>query len=176
MGGEEYSGKGVDIWAMGITLYCFVYGKPPFLTSNILELHEMIINDPVPFPEEQKVDPDVKDLLTNILEKDPKKRYTMDEIRKHKWVTKNGTAELMSKEENCQIVEVDEQEVKNAVRTIPSLATVVSCLYLHLVCAPMPHNKMVNSTPYNYRFLSSRCFTEPLSRIEATIEKAFERI
>lgn len=24
---EKYSGKALDVWALGITLYCFLYGK-----------------------------------------------------------------------------------------------------------------------------------------------------
>eukprot|EP01135_Chromosphaera_perkinsii_P004623 Nk52_evm16s292 gene=Nk52_evmTU16s292 len=123
--GEEYSGKGVDIWAMGVTLYCFVYGKPPFLTPNIIDLHEMILNDSVPFPEDTPIDGDLKNLLGRILEKDPKKRITMEEIKVHPWVTKNGIDPLPSTEENCELVEVSEREVTFAVRPIPSLATVV---------------------------------------------------
>lgn len=32
---DKYSGKGADIWALGITLYCFIFGKVPYLCWRI---------------------------------------------------------------------------------------------------------------------------------------------
>ncbi|KAL8198837.1 UNVERIFIED_CONTAM: Calcium/calmodulin-dependent protein kinase kinase 1 [Gekko kuhli] len=50
--GKSFSGKALDVWAMGITLYCFVYGKCPFIDEFILALHNKIKNKPVEFPEQ----------------------------------------------------------------------------------------------------------------------------
>jgi len=41
----KFHGKGVDIWAMGITLYCFVFGRVPFEGGNITGLYKAIIAD-----------------------------------------------------------------------------------------------------------------------------------
>ncbi|KAG8122784.1 hypothetical protein E2320_018223, partial [Naja naja] len=49
--GKSFSGKALDVWAMGITLFCFVYGKCPFIDEFILALHNKIKNKPVEFPE-----------------------------------------------------------------------------------------------------------------------------
>lgn len=32
---DKYSGKGADIWALGITLYCFIFGKVIYLCRRI---------------------------------------------------------------------------------------------------------------------------------------------
>uniref|UniRef100_A0A2K5USV5 calcium/calmodulin-dependent protein kinase n=1 Tax=Macaca fascicularis TaxID=9541 RepID=A0A2K5USV5_MACFA len=50
--GQSFSGKALDVWATGVTLYCFVYGKCPFIDDFILALHRKIKNEPVVFPEE----------------------------------------------------------------------------------------------------------------------------
>lgn len=42
----EVSGIATDIWSMGITLYCMIYGKTPFISNNLLELYEMIKEQP----------------------------------------------------------------------------------------------------------------------------------
>ena len=35
-------GKAIDIWAMGVTLYCFVFGKIPFEAESEFELLNVI--------------------------------------------------------------------------------------------------------------------------------------
>jgi serine/threonine protein kinase len=42
----EVSGKATDIWSMGITLYCMIFGKTPFVSSSLLELYDMIKEAP----------------------------------------------------------------------------------------------------------------------------------
>ena len=48
---ENFSGKSSDIWALGITLYCFIYGRVPFLGDTPLEIFEEIQNGSIPFPD-----------------------------------------------------------------------------------------------------------------------------
>jgi [calcium/calmodulin-dependent protein kinase] kinase len=73
------SGRAADIWSMGVTLYCLRYGKIPFERKGVLELYESIRNDDVEFPGE--LDDDFRDLMGRLLEKDPMRRITMEEIR-----------------------------------------------------------------------------------------------
>ncbi|KAF7730196.1 hypothetical protein EC973_002804 [Apophysomyces ossiformis] len=124
----EVSGKAADIWSMGITLYCLVYGQPPFTSTNLVELYEMIKSNPVPYPKD--LDPDLLDLLAKLLEKDPEKRITMPELRVHPWVTRHGEDPLISEEENCEMVvtEITEEEINNAIKSIASIFTVMKAV------------------------------------------------
>ncbi|XP_048375014.1 calcium/calmodulin-dependent protein kinase kinase 1 [Sphaerodactylus townsendi] len=123
--GKSFSGKALDVWAMGITLYCFVYGKCPFIDEFILALHNKIKNKPVEYPEQPQVSEELKDLILKMLDKNPETRITIPEIKLHTWVTKFGEDSLPLEEEHCTVVEVTEEEVKNSVKTIPSLPAVI---------------------------------------------------
>ncbi|KFP86935.1 PREDICTED: calcium/calmodulin-dependent protein kinase kinase 1, partial [Apaloderma vittatum] len=123
--GKSFSGKALDVWAMGITLYCFVYGKCPFIDEYILGLHNRIKNKPVEFPEEAQRSEELKELILRMLDKNPETRITVPEIKVHPWLTKGGEEPLPLEEEHCTVVEVTEEEVKNSVKTIPSLPAVI---------------------------------------------------
>ncbi|XP_021569429.1 calcium/calmodulin-dependent protein kinase kinase 1 isoform X1 [Carlito syrichta] len=123
--GQSFSGKALDVWATGVTLYCFVYGKCPFIDDYILALHRKIKNEVVVFPEEPRVSEELKDLILKMLDKNPEKRIGVPDIKLHPWMTKNGEEPLPSEEEHCSMVEVTEEEVKNSVRLIPSWTTVI---------------------------------------------------
>ncbi|XP_054851895.1 calcium/calmodulin-dependent protein kinase kinase 2 isoform X2 [Eublepharis macularius] len=120
-----FSGKALDVWAMGITLYCFVFGQCPFMDERILSLHSKIKSQMLEFPDQPDISDELKDLIMQMLDKNPESRITVPEIKVHPWVTKNGVEPLPTEDENCTLVEVTEEEVENSVKHIPSLATVI---------------------------------------------------
>uniref|UniRef100_A0A8C2WW33 calcium/calmodulin-dependent protein kinase n=1 Tax=Cyclopterus lumpus TaxID=8103 RepID=A0A8C2WW33_CYCLU len=122
---QSFSGKALDIWAMGVTLYCFVFGKCPFYDKYIIALHTKIKNTPVEFPETPLISNGLKDLIERMLDKKSETRITIPEIKLHVWVTENGSDPLPLEEEHCTAVEVTEEEVQNSVKLIPSLSTVI---------------------------------------------------
>jgi [calcium/calmodulin-dependent protein kinase] kinase len=73
------SGRAADIWSMGCTLYCLLFGRIPFEKHGMIELYQSIRMDPLEF--ESECNPELKDLLQRLMDKDPKKRITMEEIR-----------------------------------------------------------------------------------------------
>lgn len=73
------SGRAADIWSMGCTLYCLLFGRIPFEKHGMIELYQSIRNDPLQI--DTDCNPELKDLLQKILEKDPHKRITMEEMR-----------------------------------------------------------------------------------------------
>mmetsp|Transcript_9981 Transcript_9981/g.13725 ORF Transcript_9981/g.13725 Transcript_9981/m.13725 type:complete len:1417 (+) Transcript_9981:52-4302(+) len=82
--GKSFSGQLADIWAIGATVFMLRFGHPPFIAKNIINLYSKIVNDPLVFPHE--IDPGLRNLLENLLEKDPLKRFTMQQIMTHPWL------------------------------------------------------------------------------------------
>ena len=73
-----------DIWSLGVLLYTMVTGHFPFAANTSKELYDQICHNEVQFP--QSIEPSLKDLISCMLEKDPSKRITLDEIMKHPWI------------------------------------------------------------------------------------------
>ncbi|KAF4098753.1 hypothetical protein G5714_020783 [Onychostoma macrolepis] len=123
---KNFSGKALDVWAMGVTLYCFIFGVCPFMDERILSLHQKIKTQPVELPENADISDDLKDLLFKMLDKNPETRITVPQIKVHPWVTRHGAEPLPPEDDNCcSLIEVTEEEVENSVKHIPSLATVI---------------------------------------------------
>ncbi|KAK5072593.1 hypothetical protein LTR64_004932 [Lithohypha guttulata] len=94
----DVSGRAADIWSMGVTLYCLKTGSIPFQKQQLFDLYDAIKTDQPDLSKEK--DPQFRDLMTRLLEKDPSKRIRMSELRAHPWVTKNDTDPLLSEAEN----------------------------------------------------------------------------
>ncbi|KAH7053984.1 kinase-like domain-containing protein [Linnemannia elongata] len=114
----------IDIWALGVTLYCFVFGRCPFIADTEFELFNIIPRKPLSFPEgvpgRETVDAGLKDLLSRLLEKDVYKRITLKEVKEHPWVTEDIADPVRWRIEtdpmHYQRVHVTEDEVQGAVK------------------------------------------------------------
>jgi serine/threonine-protein kinase 11 len=84
-GSSMFSPTKVDVWAVGIVLYIMTVGKYPFSGSNVYTLYESISKGEYALPENQ--DPQLKDLLQGILQVDPRRRLSIQQIQSHTWVT-----------------------------------------------------------------------------------------
>ncbi|KAA0701839.1 Calcium/calmodulin-dependent protein kinase kinase 1 [Triplophysa tibetana] len=122
---QRFSGRALDVWAMGITLYSFVFGRCPFHDDYILGLHEKIRTMPVEFPDKPLINEWLRDLITRMLHKGPETRITIPEMKLHPWVTLDGTDLLPLEEDHCTVVEVTAEDIQNSVKLIPSLSTVI---------------------------------------------------
>uniref|UniRef100_A0A4W6EG12 calcium/calmodulin-dependent protein kinase n=1 Tax=Lates calcarifer TaxID=8187 RepID=A0A4W6EG12_LATCA len=122
---KSFSGKALDVWAMGVTLYCFIFGKCPFIDEYILALHNKIRTKPVEFPEIPQISEELRTLILRMLDKNPDTRITIPEIKMDQWVTQGGTDPLPLEEEHCSAVEVTEEDIQNSVKFVPSLSAVI---------------------------------------------------
>ncbi|TVY28572.1 Protein kinase [Lachnellula hyalina] len=53
----------VDWWALGILIYEFLTGYPPFWNANPIEIYKQIVSKPVHFPTNPVISPDAKDII-----------------------------------------------------------------------------------------------------------------
>ncbi|KAF9539788.1 hypothetical protein EC957_004955 [Mortierella hygrophila] len=125
----EVSGKPTDLWSMGITLFCIRYGRLPFKSGSSFELQKMINENEPDLSDEQ--DPRFRTTITKLLEKDPSKRITLDELRNDPWLTNDGLVPLISKDENTQnaVLEVTEDDLRGAVQQLNGLFRVLKAVY-----------------------------------------------
>ena len=81
---KGYEGFGVDIWSAGVVLYAMLSGTVPFKGNNLKELHNLIISGD--YKEVKGISNEAEDLLKNILEVDPNKRFKIEQILNHPWL------------------------------------------------------------------------------------------
>ena len=80
---KPYKGICTDIWSSGIVLYSMLVGNLPFDDDEINFLYEHIKNGNFFLPSYLSLE--AIDLLKKILQIDPEKRITLNEIKKHPW-------------------------------------------------------------------------------------------
>lgn len=87
----------IDIWALGVTLFCLLFGKVPFNAESEFKLFDVIVNEDLKFPagpdsfhSPQEVTSEefesAKDLLRRMLDKDSNTRIDIPEIKQHPFV------------------------------------------------------------------------------------------
>ena len=81
--GDKYNGLKTDIWSSGIVLYAMLCGYLPFEEESNEELYKKIIEGKFDTP--KFLSKDAKDFLHCILNTNPKKRFTIQQMHLHPW-------------------------------------------------------------------------------------------
>lgn len=84
-----------DMWALGVILYILLSGYPPFSAQSHLQKQQMIMNANFSFYDKtwNKISSSAKDLISSLLNVDPDKRPTADQILKNPWVIGDSATE-----------------------------------------------------------------------------------
>ena len=92
--------KRCDVWSLGIILFVFLCGYPPFEGDNNKEIFKNVLKQELTFdPADWKtVSAEAKDLVTKMLCKDPEKRIIADDCSQHPWFKINHVTELHEQE------------------------------------------------------------------------------
>jgi len=100
---KPYSGYKADVYSLGMVLYCLLFGQFPFIPEKRFEA--VLNGEPHPlleWPDQYikypsfNVSKTAKELLSEMLEVDPKKRITMEQIAKHHWLNENSTNNIVT--------------------------------------------------------------------------------
>ena len=89
--GEAYDPFKADIWAVGIVLYIFMFGRLPFRSESTRDLFEEIARGTIVVPgtaesvRELPLSHDGQDLLHRLLEKNPEQRISTADALCHPW-------------------------------------------------------------------------------------------
>ncbi|KAG4185915.1 hypothetical protein ERO13_A08G010400v2 [Gossypium hirsutum] len=87
-------GPEADIWSIGVMLYILLSGFPPFWAESENGIFSAILRGEIDFKSDPwpAISPQAKDLITKMLNLDPKQRLTAQQVLNHPWIKEDGEA------------------------------------------------------------------------------------
>jgi len=84
----------IDMWALGVLLFIVLSGRLPFTGQDDEELFDNILEANIIWksPQFDAVSNEAKDLISQLLRKDPQFRPTAEEALKHPFITANSSS------------------------------------------------------------------------------------
>jgi len=79
--------KQSDCWSVGVIAYILLNGQPPFPGNDAHQICTSIVKSDLKISKE--LPPLYQDFISKILDKDPKKRWTVDQCLQHEWLSKH---------------------------------------------------------------------------------------
>lgn len=145
--GKLYAGPEVDIWSCGVILYALLCGTLPFDDEHVPTLFRKIKSGIFPIPE--YLNKPVVSLLCQMLQVDPLKRATVEEIKKHEWFQKDLPEYLFPSPVECDSSVIDTFAVSEVCDKFGVKEIEV-------------HNALLNGDPHDQVFKNKNCKTTSL--------------
>ncbi|KAK8631307.1 hypothetical protein V6N13_080061 [Hibiscus sabdariffa] len=109
LGRRGYDGAKVDIWACGIILFFLHAGFLPFHESSMIMTYRKIFRGEFKFPE--WTSPDLRRLISRLLDTNPETRISIDEIMRDPWFMK-GYKEIQVQPEDYEMKKEAQSNVR----------------------------------------------------------------
>ncbi|XP_055832705.1 CBL-interacting serine/threonine-protein kinase 11 [Solanum dulcamara] len=98
---KGYDGAKTDVWSCGIILYVMIAGYFPFYDQNLMLMYKKIYKGEFRCP--KWMSPDLKRILSRLLDINPATRITIEEIIRDPWFRKGLKFIKFSEEEEIKI-------------------------------------------------------------------------
>ena len=154
--GKLYAGPEVDIWSCGVILYALLCGTLPFDDEHVPTLFRKIKSGIFHIPD--YLNKSVVNLLVHMLQVDPLKRATIDQIRDQEWFKVELPEYLFPPESDLDASIVDSQAVKEV------------CEKCHVTESEV-HNALLAGDPQD-QDSSINCLIEVSENISLGMEEA----
>ena len=118
---ESGHNEKADIWCIGVLLFELMTGKVPFEGNDYTSVKYNIMKINISWPSD--MDPEVKDLISKILKKNPNERLSIEKILSHSFFTKyfpNAVKELIKPDDRPMkvfVVSTDDPNTWNPEKT-----------------------------------------------------------
>lgn len=114
---QEYDGKIADVWSCGVTLFVMLVGAYPFEDPDgprdFRKTIHRVLQVQYSIPENVKISPECRHLISRIFVGDPTQRITMAEISNHEWFLKNLPSDFMDEKTMSNQYEEPDQPIQS---------------------------------------------------------------
>ncbi|XVF82002.1 hypothetical protein PTKIN_Ptkin16aG0007900 [Pterospermum kingtungense] len=100
-----YDGAKADIWSCGVILYVLLAGYLPFHDSNLISMYRKISRGDFKFP--TWFSPEVTNLLSRILDPNPRARISISRIMKNPWFRKGFNSKPVQRKPEMELAPAD---------------------------------------------------------------------